>query len=186
MANAEEKKEKILTSAQVEKDIIIEKYETKAKQESASIIEKAKRDAEVKKERMISSATLKVRDEILSVKQEKIQEVFQLALQQLNKMDEAAFNQFLKTVINRMDFQGEVNLILGEDSPIKNITSLVNEINTEISAQGQKVVLSQEIKIGMSGFILEQNGVEMNCSFEALVNFMKDELEYEVATVLFR
>ena len=35
------------------------------------------------------------------------------------------------------------------------------------------------------GFILENNGIEINSTYEALVSSLRDELEFEVAKVLF-
>ena len=35
------------------------------------------------------------------------------------------------------------------------------------------------------GFILEKDGIEINNTFEALVSSLRDDLEFEVARVLF-
>ena len=37
----------------------------------------------------------------------------------------------------------------------------------------------------LSSFILENEGIEINSTFEALVSSLRDELEFEVAQVLF-
>ncbi len=65
--------------------------------------------------------------------------------------------------------------------------AFVNEINSELTQKGKlgKLSLSDEIRDFKAGFILEKNGIEINNSFEALISSMKDELEYEVARLLF-
>lgn len=186
LENAEAKKEQILATAQKEKQATLEKFEANGKNEEATILKKAKQDAEDKKERMISHATLEVRNNILQEKQEKIQDVFSSALEKLKQMDEAAFSQFLKTAVEGSSFQGDIQLIFGSETPLKSVSDTVAEINKELTSTGKKIILNKEMKNNMSGFILEQNGIELNYSFEALVSSMKEELEFEVATILFQ
>lgn len=186
LENAEAKKEQILATAQKEKQATLEKFEANGKNEEATILKKAKQDAEDKKERMISHATLEVRNNILQEKQEKIQDVFSSALEKLKQMDEATFSQFLKTAVEGSSFQGDIQLIFGSETPLKSVSDTVAEINKELTSTGKKIILNKEMKNNMSGFILEQNGIELNYSFEALVSSMKEELEFEVATILFQ
>ena len=47
------------------------------------------------------------------------------------------------------------------------------------------IKLSDETGKFEGGFILEQNGIEINNTFEALVSSLKDDLSLEVARVLF-
>ncbi len=183
--NAEAKKEQILSSAKQEKQDIIETHKKKGQEAAASILKKAEQDASSKKERMISHATLTVRNDILQEKQNRIQEVFTSTLEQLKKMDEATISKFIKTAIASSNFQGDITLTLGADTPVKTAADMVANMNKELSSQGKNIILSEEMKSNMSGFIIEQNGIEMNCSFEAIVHSMKEELEYDVAAKLF-
>ena len=64
---------------------------------------------------------------------------------------------------------------------------VVAEINTELKAKGLKgeIKISETIGSFRGGFILEKGGVEINNTFESLVDSLKDQLEFEVAKVLF-
>ena len=64
---------------------------------------------------------------------------------------------------------------------------VVSEINTELKAKRLKgeIKISETIGSFRGGFILEKGGVEINNTFESLVDSLKDQLEFEVAKVLF-
>ena len=186
IANAEKKKEQILTSAEAERQAILERYEEKAREEIKVIIEEAEKDAAEQRERLISKSALEIRDDIAREKQAQIHKAFQSALQQLKAMDENEFKQFLKKVAFNTGFKGEAVLTIGEENPFTDAAKTINEMNIELASEGSKLILSNETLNGISGFVIEQNGIEINCCFEDLVDFMEEELGYEVATILWR
>ncbi len=65
--------------------------------------------------------------------------------------------------------------------------AFVKSINDEVSAKGKKgnIKLSSTVGNFKGGFILEKDGIEINNTFEALVESMKEEMELEVAKALF-
>ena len=65
--------------------------------------------------------------------------------------------------------------------------SVLSEINNELASKGKKgaITLSNERGSFQGGFILEKDGIQINNTFEALVNSLKEELEFEVAKKLF-
>ena len=58
-------------------------------------------------------------------------------------------------------------------------------LNYQKQVKKGELKLSNETRDIKGGFILEKNGIEVNNTFEALVNSLKEDLEYEVANVLF-
>ena len=60
----------------------------------------------------------------------------------------------------------------------------MNQINSNPSYNFEiaKVKPSDSLK---GGFILEKDGVFINYSFEVLVDFIRDEIEFEVSNLLF-
>ncbi|SHE51765.1 V-type ATP synthase subunit E [Clostridium fallax] len=177
----------ILESANAEKNKIIEKKVNEAKQLEFEILEKAKRESETRKERIISNAELQVRNKKLEGKQTIISKVFDEAVEGLCKLSKEEFLNFLKKTILNSDIVGDENLILNSNG--KNIVSkeFISELNKDLEIKGKKgsIKLSNEIGQFKGGFILEKNGIEINNTFEALVSSMKDDLEYDVANVLF-
>ncbi|MCF0126958.1 MAG: glycogen/starch synthase, partial [Pseudobutyrivibrio sp.] len=60
--------------------------------------------------------------------------------------------------------------------------AFLTELNSKIKGE---LVLSKTIGDFKGGFVLESNGIEINNTYEALVSSLRDDLEFEVAKVLF-
>lgn len=182
--DAEDKKEVILSEAEKESKKILNKKIDKAKAAEKIIIEKAEREAVSRKERIISNAHLQCRNEKLKAKQEIISEVFEEAIKSLCSLPEEDFVDFVKNFILSSEIAGEQKIILNNEGR-KIISNVVlSEINKELK-QKANIILSDEIRNFKGGFILEKDGIEINNTFEALVESLKDDLSQEVAKKLF-
>lgn len=187
LKDAEERKEKILASANNEKEKILSKRREEAKKVEAEILEKAKLEAENKKERIISSAELEVRNKKLEAKQEIISEIFERSVIELCDLKETELRGFFKAVVLNSKITGTEKVILNENGKKVITNAVINEINEELVKKGVKgeLTLSTETGSFKGGFILEKDGIEINNTFEALVSSLRDELEFEVARILF-
>ena len=187
LRDAEGRKESILATAEEEKNKILSKKVASAKELEKEILEKAEIEAKSKKERVISGAKLKARNEKLAAKQEVIEEVFSKSVEKLCKLNDREFVKFIKDSILSLNIDGDETLILNEDGNKIVSKEVVAEINAELKAKGLKgeIKISETIGSFRGGFILENNGIEINSTYEALVSSLRDELEFEVAKVLF-
>ena len=187
LKDAEERKESILNAANEERAKIIAKKEAAAKMEEASMLEKAKIEAKTRQERIVSSAELKARNEKLKAKQEVIDSVFEKSINELCSMSDEDLKNFIKNMIINSDITGDENIILNEKGKSVVDNSLLNTINSELKEKGKKgkLTISDEVRTFRGGFILEKDGIEINNTFEDLVNSSRDDLEFEVAQVLF-
>ena len=187
LKDAEERKAKILADAENEKASIITKKTNEANSLEAQMLEKAKREAQTSKERVISGAELKARNERLKAKQVIIQEVFEKSVEELCKLDQDKYIAFVKETILSSGVAGDEKLILNEEGKKFITEAVVAEINKELASKGKKGEISIVSEAGnfKGGFILEKDGIEINNTFEALVNSLKEELEFEVARELF-
>lgn len=182
LKDAEAGKENILAVAAEEKDKIISKKVSSANEIAQEILDKAEVEAKSKKERVISSAKLKVRNNKLAAKQEIIDEVFEKSIDKLTKLSKKEFLSFVENTILSMNLTGKHTLILNE-AGLKSVTpAFIEKLNKKIDAQ---ITLSETKGNFKGGFILENNGIEINSTYEALVSSLRDELEFEVAKVLF-
>lgn len=187
LKDAEEKSESIISKANAEKDSMISKKVTIANELANEIVKKAEIEAKSVKERIISAAKLEVRNNKLSAKQEKISEVFEKSIDSLCSMSKEEFINFVENSILSIGVEGDETLILNE-SGIKVIDeSFIKELNSKLNARGidGKIKLASKTREFRGGFILEKNGIEINNTYEALVEALRDEVEYEVAGVLF-
>ncbi len=182
LKDAEAGKENILAAAEEEKNKILSKKASSANEIAQEILQKAEADAKSKKERVISSAKLKVRNNKLAAKQEIIDEVFEKSINKLTELSKEQFLNFVKNSILSMNLAGKQTLILNETGLKFVDDSFIDELNKEVKAT---IALSKTAGNFKGGFILENNGIEINSTYEALVSSLRDELEFEVAKVLF-
>lgn len=182
LKDAEAGKENILAAAEEEKNKILSKKASAANEIAQEILQKVEADAKSKKERVISSAKLKVRNNKLAAKQEIIDEVFEKSINKLTELSKEQFLNFVKNSILSMNLTGKQTLILNETGLKFVDDSFIDELNKEAKAT---IALSKTAGNFKGGFILENNGIEINSTYEALVSSLRDELEFEVAKVLF-
>ena len=184
LKDAEDKKAVILSDAENEKNKILSKKAGEASVEEKTILAKAEREAASRKERIISGAELHARNEKLEAKQKVIKEVFETSVKELSNCSADDLKGFIKEVILNSNIEGTQNLILNEVGKKAINEAFVAEINTALGNKAN-IKLSDETGKFKGGFILEQNGIEINNTFEALVSSLKDDLSLEVARVLF-
>lgn len=187
LKDAEVKRDNILAVAEEEKAKILNKKKDEAETLEATMIEKAKSEAQTRKERVISGAELKARNKKLQAKQTVIQQVFEKAVEELCSIEKEEYLAFIKNGIISLAVDGDENIILNAEGQKLVDESFISTINNELSAKGKigNLKLSSNIGNFKGGFILEKNGIEINNTFEALVESMKEEMELEVAKALF-
>jgi len=93
--DAQSQADKILQEAEKKKEEIVNGQIQLALEEKAKILEKAEKEAEIIRSRILSNAELRVRDENLKAKQEVIDKVFLLAKEKLMKLDDQQYVEFL-------------------------------------------------------------------------------------------
>ena len=170
--DAEEKKKYILADAEAQKDKIISKKTNRAEADKEEIITKANIEAEVKKARIISNAKLSVRNDMLRAKQDVISKVFNEAIEKLT--------------LDSLELEGTEVIIINEKDKDIFSNEFLEALNKELESKGKKgsITLNMEGKFN-GGFILDRNGIQINNTFEALINSLRGELEFEVNKVLF-
>ena len=185
--DAEETRDSIIAEANAKKAKILEKKSNAGKILESEMMEKAKREAVMRKERAISSAQLQARNEKLKAKQVIIKEVFESSIEELSKLEKSEYLKFIKESIVTLKIDGDEDLILNEDGLKIFDSSALDEINKELIAKGKKgeLTLSSEKGNFKGGFVLHKGGIQINNTFEALVNSLKEELEVQVAKELF-
>jgi V/A-type H+/Na+-transporting ATPase subunit E len=187
LKEAKERSKEILSLAESDKIKIIANRVKEAREIEVDIIRRAESEAAVKKHRIVSNAQLQVRNNKLEAKQAVIDKVFGRALEELSNMEAEQYTGFIRNSIISLDVSGEQNLILNERGKAFITQEFVNALNNKMLKEGNdlKISLSNETRSFRGGFVLESNGIEINNTFEALIDFLRDELEYEITRVLF-
>ena len=182
MSNSNNLTSKILNDAKEQADKIVKNAEEKAKQKydleikkvtvkKQTLLENARRERELLSDRIKSSANLKARNEKLKAKQTVIDKVIDKLKEKLVNMNENEYINYLTQNIDK-------NSIAGKELIVKK--EFVNKVKKEFP--NAKV---NENEFVTSGFIIEENGIQENYTFEVKLDFMRDELEVEISKLLF-
>lgn len=184
MSNLDNLTQKILADAKNKADIIIEESTRKkdeyfnsrvkeANEKQAKIIEKATVEASMMKDRVISNAELRVRDEKLKAKQQLINKVFLKAEERLSSLNEEEYAKFLKSNIKNINLKGSELIIVPEN------------MKKKVKTLGLQAKVADDESVE-SGFVIKDNDIILNFTFKALINYYRDELEGEIAKELFK
>ena len=182
MSNLDNLTSKILADAKAQADKIVKdaqekaqhKYDLEIKKINAkkeTVLENARRDRKLLSERIKSSANLKARNKKLEAKQTIIDKVIDKLKTKLVNMDEKKYINYLNQNIDKKTITGKELIVKKE---------FVDRVKQEFSTAKVK-----ENEFVSSGFIIEENGIQENYTFEVKLDFMRDELEVEISKLLF-
>ena len=185
--DASVKAEAILKEANDNGKLMVENKIKKAEVLKGQMLEKSKIEAITVKQRIVSNAQLAVRNENIVAKQKMIDKVFVEALEKLVSIKDEEYLELVKKYLLSMPIVGDEEIIL--PGKYKNIVNkeYLSGINSALIASGKlgEIKLCSEDRDIKSGFIIIKNGIEINNTFESLVNSLRDELESEIVKVLF-
>lgn len=184
MSNLDNLTQKILDEAKLKADEMIKESKTKsdgiinsrvkeANDQKVKILERADSEAALMKERVISNAELRVRDEKLKAKQEVINKVFKEAKERLLNIDEEMYIKFLQSNIKDLSLKGNEILVVPEN------------MKERVKSLKLPVKVSEDETLG-AGFIIKDEDSVLNFSFDSLVDYLREELETEIAQDLFK
>ena len=168
-------KEKAAEIERKAKETADEKYKSgmkKAYTKKDNILETGKRERELLSERIKSGANLKARDDKLKAKQTAIDKVIFKLKEKLVNMNENDYLDYISKNIDVSSFNGNKKLIIK-----KEYLNKVKEKFPNIKVEENEFV--------NSGFVIEENGIQENYTFEVKLDFMRDELEVEISKLLF-
>lgn len=173
--DAENKKNSIIDKAKAESDSIIDNKIKEANQNKVRLIEKANRDGGQLKDKIISKAELNVRKKELESKKRILDIVFNQALEELINLDGKTLKEYIINTINGLNIIGDYKLLIPSSYNVEDFNELID--NNIVSVESSNIL--------KGGFILEKDGTSINYSFEVLINFVREEIEFEVSNLLF-
>ncbi|MDF2521911.1 MAG: H+transporting two-sector ATPase subunit [Clostridia bacterium] len=187
LQDSEAKANAIIADAKKQAQEIIDNANVKAAKKAEEIKKKASSDAADKLRISNSMLELEMRKDILSTKQQLIEETFKKALESLSHMNDGEYEAMLQSLVIKAVETGEEEILLSKQDKNRLSADFSNKINLNLAQIGKKgnLKFSDEARNIIGGFVLKSGGVEMNYSFEALLRMYRDEIEPEVAAILF-
>ncbi len=187
LEEAKQEKEKIINEAKTQAKEIEARYKSQVDQILGSILEKAKKAAEEKKRRIISMAELENRKGLLKAKQEIIDEVFEKAKKKLKALPDEQYRNLIADMLMRSTVTGNEEVIISESDRQRITPEFIQEINKKLKDIGKEgnLRISDVSRDMIGGFILKSKDVEINSTFDSLIKMEREELETEIAKILF-
>jgi V/A-type H+-transporting ATPase subunit E len=191
-------KEKIISDAQIKADEIIFQAESEAnelinkgKKEAENIknniLTKNRQEALLRKNKILTEAHLNARKTLLSEKQSIMEDVFNKALENILKMDDRKYCQFIKKIILDNIDNGKEIISIGEADKKRVTNAFIDEINHELKSNGKKGELKLDnhyIQI-KGGIIIGSGNIKKNISLEQLLQKVREEYEMVANKQLF-
>ncbi len=187
LEEAQEEKQKLLENARVQAQDIRAKYKNKAEEILNDILEKANRAAEEKKRRILSMAQLENRKALLQAKQQIIDEVFEKAKAKLKNMSDEDYRNLIAEMLLKSVVTGNEEVVISEDDKNRITPDFIKKINEKLKSMGKQgnLRISETPGKMIGGLILKSEDMEINCTFDSLINMEREELETEIAKILF-
>ena len=175
-----------LDAARKEAEQILEdaRNECQAMKKEAS--EKALEMKKLQESRIESSAEQQRRTALLRAKQELIQEVIEEARQTLKTQSAEEYFVTIKKLIQKYALAEKGEIYFSEADLARMPEGFELAIEEAAKVCGGSLKLMKESRPIEDGFILVYGGIEENCTFKALMDAKKDELQDKVNQILFR
>lgn len=181
--SAEEAASQNREEAQKKADAVLEEARAKAKEEAARMDAETEAIVEKITERAKSAAALERRRCILKAKQEVIGELIDAARESLYELREEDYFALLQAMIEKYALPQDGELILSEKDAARLPRGFLKKINA--SLQEGSLTLSEEKRYLDGGFLLRYGGMEENCTFDALFDAAREQLQDDVNKMLF-
>lgn len=181
-ADAQAEIDRILSEAREEADQITGRYKAQAEAEAASLAARNKKTAAEREERLVSVAQMEARKVQLAAKQEMVEKAYDLALEKLCAMPDAQYTEVLAGLLVQASSNGREEAIFSPEDRERVGKAAVDKAN---AASGKQLKLSKETRPLKGGFVLRDENIEVNCTFDTLVRLEKAETTGAVVKKLF-
>ena len=158
------------------------RYQAQADKESADRKQRNEKAAAEWEERLVSVAQMEARKVQLAAKQEMVEKAYDLALEKLCAMPDARYTEVLAGLLVQASSNGREEAIFSPEDRERVGKAAVDKAN---AASGKQLKLSKETRPLKGGFVLRDENIEVNCTFDTLVRLEKAETTGAVVKKLF-
>ena len=171
----------MLSEAWKKAEALVAAKQSEADAEYDLSVEEARKAGEEVVRRRLTVADLEVKKLLLSAKKQAVDEAFEESLKKLLALPKEEYTVLVGSMIASAADDGDVVVISEND---KNV--LTKAVFDKISAKiGKKLTLSDTFGNFKGGVMLLGKGVDKNLTFESELALLRDEVEPEVAKIMF-
>ena len=172
--------EKFISDARAEADVILADYKEKVAAMAADADARAEEKASETRLRLVGGYRLDERQKTLAKKQELISAAFDAAYEKLSSLTGDERADVLARLALRAAAGSSGEIILSSDDKEKLAASISEKIS-----ENPGLRISDEVRPVSGGLIVKSGATEVNCTFRALVDEMREAMSREVADILF-
>jgi V/A-type H+-transporting ATPase subunit E len=185
--DAEAEAAEILRQAKTEADAAAAEARAQVRKIETEAGSRAQAEAREHIRRQVSLGELEARKGILAEKGEIIEEVFDRALEDIKRKDRESGYGLTKGLLLKAIEHGDEEIIMSPEDRKAVGGAFVSGINSELRKGGKRgdVKLSDETRSMRGGFVLRRGRAEINSTYETLLAMLRDDVETEIATILF-
>ena len=187
ISDAEAEAQKIVGEGEAQAKGIMDEARAQAEKIAAEAKARAQGDAAEHVRRQVSLRELEAKKAILAEKGRVIEEVFSQVLEKLRAKDREGGYSLTKGLLLKAIESGDEEIIVAPEDRKAIPAGLIEGVNSELKKAGKRdeVKLSDETRDIKGGFILRRGRAETNSSFETLLTMLRDDVETEIANILF-
>ena len=160
----------------------------KAAQEAYDkLIREGKAECEAMLNRKIRMAEMEAKKEVLGAKQERVVETFAKSVSIICELPREEYAELFAKMAAKVSVSGTEEMYFCKNDKDECGQRIADRANELLAAQGKvgKLTVAEEAVNICGGFVLIENGIELNCSAEMLVDRCHKSMVAEVANALF-
>jgi V/A-type H+-transporting ATPase subunit E len=187
LADAQEKAQQVLAETEGKVKDLLENARSEAQQLEEKLAKEALDRAKKETTRIISLAEMEEKKRILEEKITILEETFRRALERLQSRPESEYRETMKELLLRSVDHGDEEVVVASTDRERLGQDFLNSVNEELRKAGKngQLTLSSEHGDFSGGVLLRRERVETWCSIEVLLKSMRDDLEIQIAQLLF-
>ena len=176
----------IMAEEQQRKEQQRQKIQVAAEDKTKEIMDAAIKQGEEAKKRTLAVYGLELRKEQLKEKRILLDEVYAKALHTLLNLSKEEYIKLVSKLLLSAVSTGSEEVILSKNEKFIDQVFL-DDVNKLLKSQGKKSALhfGKEKADIDGGFLLQEGGLFINCSFEMVIKELRDKTETQAAQILF-
>ncbi len=181
-------KEKIEAKARQDRDKVLRAAEKEIQGLRGRRAEETAREAEDEKKRRLSAARLELKKQLLILKHEILNGVFEEAFGRIRNFSDEEYTRLFETLLLAHAPAGEGRIHIGAGDRKRISPEFIRRMNGALKDSGTPCNYELDsADAGIEGgFILETGNMTVDCSFEALFAAAKQDLQKEAGKILFK
>ena len=186
-ADTQQEAQVLMDNAKAQAAEITAGYHAEAEAAYAEALEKGKKAAQDRIERLTGVAQLEAKKLQLAARQEMLDQAFDLALKNMLELPEEQYADLLTKLALKASTTGTEALIFSETDRARYGKRVVMAANEVLEREGKTaaLTLSEESRPFQGGLYVQSGKVETNCTFASLVRLQRQNMAREIADILF-